>query len=61
MRLQYLKLGNVAHSLSFDVFTAFRRTNFYILLVLPDVNTPSATLVLHAHLLFSLNVSMFYM
>ena len=59
MRIQYPKLCNVAHSLSFDVFTAFKRKNFYVSLVLPGENTASATPDLHAPLLFSLNVSKF--
>ena len=32
MKINYPKLGNMTHSLSFEIFTTFKGINFYILL-----------------------------
>ena len=31
MRIKYLKLRNIAHSMFFEFFTSFKGTNFHIL------------------------------
>ena len=57
MRIHYLKLSNMTHSLSLNVFIAFKGTNFYIFIgtnikIQTTVTKPKCGICLYQNRLF---------